>query len=125
MRKDQREELQRLEEALLDADVPVKKTPASGSPSVTDEEFDLWLKDFLSDVNMDTYPAASPAPKPQATPAFDVYNADEMDVELEAYSEEIQEDTGRTPIGLTIFCILLIPAMLWVIWYLINVLRMM
>lgn len=93
MRKDQQEELRRLEEALLEADD--REDP--------EEEADQWLEEFYR----------------QPAEEFDVYNTDDTDVELEEFSETVHQ--GRQKGGclvplivlLTVVLCLLVGLLLW------------
>ena len=91
MRKDQREELQRLEQALLETDAG---DTACGweHPEAAGED---WLEEIF-----------------QEDPRIDcaVYNTDTADVDLEQYSQEVLEVPKRKGCGCVVFCLLCILA---------------
>ena len=84
MRKDQQEELRRLERALLEADAQ----EAEDSWEVTEEDTDDWLEEIFLDGEREI-------------PDFESYNTDATDVDMESYSEEIRnaEEKGGCAIG--------------------------
>lgn len=84
MRKDQQEELRRLEKALLEADAQ----EADDGWEVTEEDTDDWLEEIFRDGEGDI-------------PDFDSYNTDATDVDMDSYSEEVcnPEEKGGCAIG--------------------------
>ena len=84
MRKDQQEELRRLEKALLEADAQ----EAEDSWEVTEEETDDWLEEIFRDGEGDI-------------PDFVSYNTDATDVDMDSYSQEVlgSEERGGCAIG--------------------------
>lgn len=90
MRKDQQEELRRLEQALLEADAQ----EAEDSWEVTEEQADDWLEEIFQEFEEE--PVDCP-----------VYNTDQADVDMESYSEEVRtaEEKGGCAVG--VFLILI------------------
>lgn len=84
MRKDQQEELRRLEKALIEADAQEPEDRWE----VTGEEADDWLEEIFLDGERDI-------------PDFDSYNTDATDVDMESYSEEVRaaEEKGGCAVG--------------------------
>lgn len=96
MRKDQREELRRLEQALLEPELPEEDWQQ-------DADTDQWLDDFYS-------------PEPVHC---QVYNADDTDVDLEEFSEEVQRGhrSGGCLLPLMIILTLVLCALVgYVLW---------
>lgn len=92
MRKDQREELRRLEEALLEQERPAPET----------EEADRWLEDFYT----------------EPVQGYRAYNTDTADVDMDAYSEDVH--AGRRGgclvwlmVMLTVLLCALVGFLLW------------
>lgn len=95
MRKQEREELRRLEEALLEPEFI--ETPAD-ERAVLEES---WQE--ISDV------------------PYDIYNTDEADVDLDAYSEDVHRGrrTNMLPVIITLLALIALSAMvLWLLQYL-------
>lgn len=98
MHKDQKEELERLEAALMEMDQPEEPE---------EEDMDQWLEDLFADEEDD------------CVESYDVYNTDDTDVELEEYSQDVHE--GRRGGGclipillfLTLVLCALVGFMLW------------
>ena len=77
MRRSQEKELRRLEEALMEAEYPREAFPAESDEMELDwEEFEDYDR-------------------------YDVYNTDDADVDLDAYSEEVHKGKGGSE--LTVF----------------------
>lgn len=75
MRRGQEKELRRLEEALMETEYPEEAFPADAEMELDWDEFE----------DMESY---------------DVYNADEVDVDLDAYSEDVHQ--GKVGNGLSV-----------------------
>ena len=87
MRRQQEKELRRLEEALMEAEYPNEAFPA-------EEEMELeW--DAAEDYE-----------------SYDVYNTDDVDVDLDEYSEEVHQGTHGSGLGivLTMICMVALSA---------------
>ena len=76
MRRAQEKELRRLEEALLEAEYPQEAFPADS------DEMELDWEDYGE------------------YEQYDVYNTDDVDVDLDAYSEEVHQ--GKRGSGLSV-----------------------
>ena len=83
MRKDQQEELRRLEEALLEQEQPAEAEAA-----------DEWLEDFYTEPVQD----------------YRAYNTDTADVDMDAYSEDVR--AGRRGSGCLVRLMILLTAVL-------------
>ena len=83
MRKQQQKELRRLEEALMKAEFPQEAFPA-------DPEMELEWDEL------------------EADQSYDVYNTDDVDVDLEEYSENVHEGRHSSGLGivLTMLCMI-------------------
>ena len=96
MHKDQREELRRLEQALLESELPEEQWQ-------DEDDADQWLEEFY-----------------ESEPVHcQVYNADDTDVDLDAFSEEVQRDhrSGGCLVPLMIFLTLVLCALVgYVLW---------
>ena len=75
MRKQQQKELRRLEEALLEAEYPQEAFPA-------DPENELDWEDY------------------EDSESYDVYNTDDVDVDLDEYSEDVH--AGKSGSGISV-----------------------
>ena len=101
MRKDQQEELRRLEQALLEADAQ----DAQDAWEVTEEETDDWLEEIFLEGQEDS-------------PDYGVYNTDDTDVDMESYSEEVHNapEKGGCAVGVFLVLIGVLGAvMLWLL----------
>ena len=94
MRKDQREELRRLEQALLEADAQEAE-----ETWVTAEDTDDWLEEIFRDGE-------------EILPDFDIYNTDSTDVDMDSYSVEVHgaEERGGCAIGVFLVLIVVLGA---------------
>lgn len=90
MHKDTREALSRLEEALL----------ADETPELDDEELDILLEEFLNDGD----PSIGELPDGYQNFAngYRAYNSDELDADLNVYSDAVLEEPEPLPLGLRI-----------------------
>lgn len=96
MRKDQQEELRRLEEALMEMDQPEPE-----------EDADQWLEDFYY------------VPEEDYAEPYDVYNTDEADVDLDDYSEDVHggRQSGGCLVPILLFLTLVLCALVgFVLW---------
>jgi len=100
MRKDQREALQRLEQALLEADAQ----EAEDSWEVTEEETDDWLEDIFREG--------------EESPDYEVYNTDEADVDMESYSEAVSQVPERGGCAIGVFLVLIVVLGCATLWFL-------
>ena len=101
MHKDQREELRRLEQALLEAD----GQEAEDSWEVTEAQADDWLDELFQEFEED--PAQCP-----------VYNTDQTDVDMESYSEAVGEAPERGGCAICVFLVLISVLGAGVLWFL-------
>lgn len=87
MRKQQEKELRRLEEALMEAEYPQEAFPA-------DPELELDWDEF------------------EDTESYDAYNTDDVDVDLEEYSEDVHQGKRGSGLGvvLTMICMVALSA---------------
>ena len=87
MRKQQEKELRRLEEALMEAEYPQEAFPA-------DPELVLDWDEF------------------EDTESYDAYNTDDVDVDLEEYSEDVHQGKRGSGLGvvLTMICMVALSA---------------
>ena len=76
MRKQQQRELQRLEEALLETEYNQEAFPADS------DEFELDWEEYGE------------------SESYDIYNTDDVDVDMDAYSEEVHQ--GKSGNGLSV-----------------------
>ncbi len=103
MYKDAKEELQRLEEALLEEELLEEVLTEENFPE--DEEIFQEPEESLEETRRITQ-----LPK-------DFYNTDDTDVELEEYAQHVQEDT-RGLTGLTVTAILLAAGIVGIlVWW--------
>ena len=89
MRKDQQEELRRLEQALLEADAQEADTW-----DVSEEAADDWLEEIFQEFEED--PVDCP-----------VYNTDQADVDMESYSEAVRDVPERGGCAIGVFLALI------------------
>ena len=101
MRKDQQEELRRLEQALLEADAQ----EAEDSWEVTEEDADDWLEDIYREFEEE--PAVC-----------DVYNTDEVDVDMESYSEAVSQAPEQGGCAIGVFFVLIAVLGCATLWFL-------
>lgn len=101
MRKDQQEELRRLEQALLEADAQ----EAEDSWEVTEEETDDWLEDIYREFE-------------DEPTVCDVYNTDEVDVDMESYSEAVSQVPERGGCAIGVFLVLIAVLGCATLWFL-------
>jgi len=97
MRKDQLEELRRLEEALLEQEAPEEDDWQE------EDDSDEWLEEFYSSEPVHC----------------DVYNTDEADLDLEEYSRDVHQGNsgGGCLIPILIFLTLVLCALVgFVLW---------
>lgn len=111
MRKDQKEELQRLEDALLEEE-EARQTP--------EDDTDLLLQEIYGILEEDH---TTPAPQ-KIVPApehYQTYNTDTTDVDLEQFSKALQEKPkGNGCLWSAITVVM--GALLLTIWYLLRIL---
>ena len=140
MRKDQQEELQRLEEALLEEEQQEQTRQVTDDTTalLLQEIYDILANDPVAqktDIQTtkayqpipETYTSAQkayrPAPKPR-TPApedYQVYNTDTTDVAPEEYTEALEEKPkGRGCLWSAI--VFVIGALALTVWYLLKIL---
>lgn len=102
MFRDRDEELNRLEEALRDAD--------EEEETLTDEE-----EYFDEDEEYDAYEEEMPLPK------FRAYNSDTTDMNLEKYSKTVYKAGKGSGLGLLAFLLILLSILLFVLaWWLLK-----
>ena len=101
MRKDQREALRRLEEALLEADAQ----EAEDSWEAAEEETDDWLEDIFREGE-------------EKDEDFDVYNTDDADVDMESYSEAVREVPEKGGCAIGVFLVLIAVLGCATLWFL-------
>ncbi len=87
MHKDTKEALERLEAQLLEEE----------RPQLTDEELDLLLEDFLEE---DDSIGEAPGGYRNFANGYQAYNADDVDVELNTYSDEVYDEPQERNTGL-------------------------
>lgn len=103
MHKDQKEELQRLEQALLEADAQ----EASAAWEDTEEDnSDAWLEEFFEEAVQ------------EEGLDYDVYNTDPADVDMERYSEAVREAPKKNGCALPVFLILIAVLGGLTVWFL-------
>ena len=96
MFRDRKEELDRLEAALLESDEEAE--------TLTEDE------EFLDEEEAE-----------QPLPDFDAYNSDVTDEDLEAYSETVYEGGSRNRLGLLAVALALLSVVLFVLaWWLLK-----
>ena len=116
MRKDQKKELQRLEDALLE-DEEIRQVP--------EDDTDLLLQEIYGILEEDHTVSEPYTPSPQKiTPPpehYQTYNTDTTDVDLEQFSEALQEKSkGKGCLWSAITVV--IGVLLLTIWYLLRIL---
>ena len=84
MRRAQEKELRRLEEALMEAEYPQEAFPAESDEMELDwEEFEDYDR-------------------------YDVYNTDDADVDLDAYSEEVHKGKGGSGLSVLVTMVVMV-----------------
>ena len=99
MRKDQQEELRRLEQALLEADAQEADTW-----DVSEEAADDWLEEIFREG--------------EESPDYEVYNTDEADVDMESYSEAVSQVPERGGCAIGVFLVLIAVLGCVTLWFL-------
>lgn len=102
MRKDQQEELRRLEQALLEADAQ--------EASTSEEDSDAWLEEIFQEFNDEA--------EEEYTPDYDVYNTDSADVDMDEYSEAVRDVPSKPGCALPVFLILIAVLGGLTLWFL-------
>lgn len=117
MYKDAEEELQRLEEALLEEEIPEELPEESAGEQFSEEpkpEADLAATRRIESVE------EAEALTPDLAATRRIYNADQLDVNLEEYAQQVQEETGHLT-GLIITAAVLAAGVIGIlVWWLVR-----
>ena len=115
MNRDREEELQRLENELLEQDdVLDEETPEEDNEEFEEEDTRIGdapavYQNFANNYGKDLRNFAS---------GYKAYNTDDLDVDLEEFSQEVQEEKTAAPMWLPILLTLLIGAVVGaIVWF--------
>ena len=115
MFKDRNAELRRLEEALLEEEELAQVLPSDDTP----EDEDLLADEVLDELLEDTAPMQTSVPYQNYSNDYgNAYNADSVDVDLDDYSEQLQNTGKKDHSGLVIIACLLALGVLGVVIFL-------
>ena len=109
MYKDAKEELKRLEEALLEEEVQDEQPQQEDDIDALLEEAKLLMKEYGDETQVFRWN------QEQLQHSVQVYNTDKTDEDLERFAEKVMEDPVRGSKGLTITAIALAAAIVLVL----------
>ncbi len=118
MYKDAKEELQRLEDALLEEDLPEEELPEEPADEETPEA--ISVEDLMAETRRIDIIENGEEQIPDLAETRRIYNTDQLDVDLEEYTQQVQEEP-KSLTGLLITATALAAGVIGVlVWWLVR-----